>query len=749
MLRPERMSKISVTGSNRVIEPVIEAIHDLELVHLSEYAGQIEGFETGDPLSGAESAADKLVTVRSLKSMLDIEDRSVDNRRILDRETVPERLESIREEVTDLDDERSAIRKERSNVEDELASLEPFIDLGIDLDLLRGYDHLSVLVGTAEPADVEAALEDVEEIEAFEVFSGEDTVAVFASPASVSLEDAIVGVEFTVQEVPDGDGDPSAVAADLREKRAELVAEQERIEAELAELRDEHADFLLAVEEAFAIDVQKREVPLRFATTDHAFVAEGWIPEAEFETFEQVVTDAADGHVAVDQIEVAEYGAYAPTHEPAEPGAETEAAATAADTDTSDTEDEVAADGGAVELENGDSPPVVLDNPALAKPFEVLVKAINRPTYWELDPTIAILLTFPIMFGFMIGDVGYGFLYAAVGYLIVSRVDSDGLKSLGGVAVWAGVFTILFGFLYGELFGFHWLGETIWGWMGGPPLHKGLQPHFLAYAQAWLFMTLFVGLLHLTAGYVFGFINLLSHGLKDAVVEKGSWIVLMFGVWLWIFSTHAAGAKPNLIFTVFNEAGASLPSGTAITADQVAFGLGFGGFPEVVGLGGLGLTAIGLVLLFLGEGGVGLLESLNVLVNVLSYTRIAAVLLAKAGMAFVVNLLVFGVWVEQTAAGAIWHFGTGGMPAEAGVHFHHVEVADVLFGGLWHAGPAGIVGGIVILLVGHLLVLALGITSAGLQAVRLEYVEFFGKFYEGGGANYEPFGYTRNYTTTD
>jgi V/A-type H+-transporting ATPase subunit I len=46
-------------------------------------------------------------------------------------------------------------------------------------------------------------------------------------------------------------------------------------------------------------------------------------------------------------------------------------------------------------------------------------------------------------------------------------------------------------------------------------------------------------------------------------------------------------------------------------------------------------------------------------------------------------------------------------------------------------------------------VLVLGITSAGLQGVRLEYVEFFGKFFEGGGKRYNPFGYERDYTTED
>ena len=730
MLRPERMSKVSVAGSTQVLEPVIEAIHDLELVHLSEYEGQIEGFETGSPLSGAESAADKLVTVRSLQSMLGVEDRTPEDRRILDRETVPERLESVRTAVTDLDDRRSSIRSDLTSVRDEMDSVQPFVDLGIDFDLLQGYDSLSVMVGEGDREEIETALESAEAVEAFEVFAGEDVLGVFAHPGAVALEDELVGVEFTEYEVPEAEGEPEAYLEELREREADLEAEMESVEADLAAAREEHADFLLATEEALAIDVQKREAPLRFATTDHAFVAEGWIPAEEYDRFESAVTEAAEGRVAVDQLEVAGHQDYVPHHEPdTEPSAE-------ADADTPS--DEVATDGGNVELGSDDAPPVVLDNPKIAKPFEVLVKAINRPAYWELDPTIAILLTFPIMFGFMIGDLGYGALYAGLGYLIVRRVDSDGLKSMGGIAVWAGVFTMLFGVLYGEIFGLHGLGDVVWG--GHPPLHKGLQPNFLAYAQAWLFLTLFVGLLHLTVGYVFGFVNFLGHGLKDALLEKGSWVVLMGGIWLWIFSTHAAGAKPDLLFTVFNRAGATIPSGVSLTADQVAFGLGFGGFPAGVGLAGLALAGVGLVMLLLGEGGIGALESLNVLVNVLSYTRIAAVLLAKAGMAFVVNLLFFGAY--QDAEG-LFHF------LVIGGHAHAPEGASVLFGGLINMGPLGWLGGLLVLLVGHLLVLALGITSAGLQAVRLEYVEFFGKFYEGGGANYNPFGYTRHYTTTD
>jgi len=755
------MSKVSVAGSRQVLGDVIEAVHDLNLVHLSDYDGEIEGFETGSPLPGAEDASDKLVTVRSLESILDVTEADAGPTRILEPETFEEQLEDIRVTVNETDDERSAIEKERNAVEDAIENAQPFVDLGIDLDLLGGYDTLDVAVGEGDPDAVEDALADAEAVEAYELFTGDDIVAVFAYPADEEpiLEDALVGVELNRLEVPDADGDPEEYVAERKHRRQKLESRLESVEGDLRQLRLEHAGFLLAAEEQLSIEVQKKEVPLRFATTEHAFVAEGWIPAEDYEDFAETVSAAADGHVDVDELEVASYRDYANGHHESghdNSGSGPGEAASAEGTSQAEGSEETqpaeavadggapsaaggrsaATDGGAVEFEGDDSPPVILDNPSLANPFELLVKVINRPTYWELDPTVVLLLTFPIMFGFMIGDVGYGLLYAGIGYLLLRLFDSDGWRSLGGIAIWSGFFTVVFGVLFGEIFGLHVLGEIVWA--GHPPMHKGLQPKYLPFAQAWLFVTLFVALAHLTVGYLFGFLNLLSHGVRDATMEKGSWAALMLGVWMWIFSQHAAGAKPDLLFAVFNRAGAPLPAGGTVAADQVAYTLGFAGFPASIGLAGLALAAIGLAMLLLAEGGVGLLESLNVLVNVLSYTRIAAVLLAKAGMAFVVNLLFFGAY--QTPDGAFHFFGLGAI---------HLEHGTMMFPGLIHMGALGWLGGIVVLVLGHLLVLALGITSAGLQAVRLEYVEFFGKFYEGGGANYEPFGYQREYTTED
>ncbi|MFB6082415.1 MAG: V-type ATP synthase subunit I [Halanaeroarchaeum sp.] len=721
MLRPERMSKVSVAGSRAVMRDAIEAIHDLDLVHFADYDGQIEDFESGDPLDGADDAADALVTVRSLQSILGVTEAEADAgpTRIVTQEAIDEQLPEIRRTVNDLDDRRSAIEDDLRDVEERIETAEPFVELGYDLELLSGYDHLEVAVGDGDAGAVRDAIDARDDVDAYDVDATDGVVAVFVAPsdpdASV-LGNALVGVEFEAYEIPDASGPPEDYLEALRHERQQLESRLESVESELGDHRLEYAGFLLAAEEKLAIEVQKTEIPLQFATTEHAWVAEGWIPTAAFDDLTDAVNDATDGHVEIEELEVAAYREYNHgAHGPAEGDAET------------------AADGGVVFDEN-DQPPVIQDNPTFAKPFELLVETINRPRYSEYDPTLIVLLTFPVFFGYMIGDVGYGLLYTGIGYYIATRIDNEALQSLGGIAVWSGAFTVLFGVLYGEIFGMHLISTYVWG--GHPPMHKGLMPHFKAYAQAWLLLTLFVGLAHVTIGYALSFLKDLDHGLRGAVYESGSWAMLMLGLWAWIFSRHAIGGKPEFIFQVFNQPTAQIP------AENVAYALGFAGFPVWFGLAGLAVAVVGFGLLLFGEGVVGLLESLNVLVNVLSYTRIAAVLLAKAGMAFVVNLLFFGAYSH----GGEFHFLVSESPRHVLAEFGE---AALRFPGLIHMGVVGVLGGLVVLVLGHLVVLALGITSAGLQAVRLEYVEFFGKFYDGGGAKYDPFGYQRTYTTED
>ncbi|MFB6138309.1 MAG: V-type ATP synthase subunit I [Halobacteriaceae archaeon] len=721
MFRPERMSKVSVTGATTVMDDVVEAVHELNLLHLSEFDGSWEGFEAGDPVEGAEEASEKLVTARSLESTLGVTEADAGAAVDLEDGALADRLETVRTEVNELDDRRSELRDDLRRVEDALDAAEPFVALGIDLDLLRGYDSLEIAVGEADADAVDSALLHADGVRTHEVFAADGAVAAFAAPAEGAedpLDEALVGVEFARLEVPDAGGDPEEYRQRLEQERRELESRLSNVESELEGLRVEHGGFLLAAEEVLSVRVQRAEAPLSFATTDRAFVAEGWIPTERYDDLVRALRDAVGDRVDVEELERA---AYTPNH-----GHSTEAVA----------------DGGTVTTE--DSPPVIQDTPGPAKPFELLVQTINRPRYFELDPTVVLFLTFPLFFGFMIGDLAYGVLYAGIGYWLTTNYESAALRSLGGIAIWAGLFTAVFGVLYGEVLGTHLIATHVWEGMLGmhAPMSKGL--HALDYATLWLVLSVLAGLLHLAVGWIFGFVNdARAHGAREAFLENGSWLILMVSMWLWIFSTQAAGSKPG--FMVGPE---SVFNGHPLD-------LGFTGLPPVViadvSLGPLGTLPLSLWLvgILVGVGlaikaegvAMGLLETpTNGLVNVISYTRIAIVLLAKAGMAFVVNLLVFGAYESHHGGETAVHFTYGG---------HVPHGAEQLFGGLVHMGVPGLVVGAVVLVVGHLVVLALGVTSAGLQAVRLEYVEFFGKFYEGGGENYNPFGYGRRYTTED
>lgn len=730
MLRPEKMSKVSVTGSKGIMPTVIETIHELNLVHLSDYDGSWQGFDNGNPIEGADKASEKLVTVRALQSSLELSTDDIAPGTISD--DWEQRLETVRTRINELDDRRSGVRDDLRQVDEQIDRVAPFAELGIDLDLLSGYETVDVLVGEGPLQDVEAALEAADDIRDFETFTGGDVIAIVAAPVEGAdegaIDDALVGVEFTRHPVPETEQSPEAYVADLEERKRELESEVDEIDAELEQIKANEGPFLLRVEEELSIEVQRAEAPLQFATTNRAFIAEGWIPTDEYNTLVTALNDAVGDSAEIEELEQAEYEEHEHEHGPTEDIQQ--GAPSAADDDESATganeqQQKAVTDGGsAVTMDN--QPPTVQDNPSPAKPFEVLVNAVSRPKYSELDPTITLLLTFPIFFGFMIGDFGYGLLYVAIGYYMYSNFESDGIRSLGGIAVWAGAFTMLFGILYGEIFGLHKLGEIIWN--GHPPIKKGLSPALTSYARAWLVVSVLVGIFHLNVGYIFDLYENLSHGVTDAIMHSGSWLLMLNGIWIWIFSEHAAGPKPDFLFKVFNGQ---------------PFGLGFSGFSEMM-IGGviplpLLVFLIGLVMLAIGDTP-EIVEALSVVVNVLSYTRMAAVMLAKAGMALVVNLLFFGMYEDPEGN---FHYLTNHGPSYVADHYH--GEAELVFPGLMHEGAAGLIGGLLILVLGHILVLALGVTSAGLQAVRLEYVEFFGKFYEGGGENYQPFGHDRNY----
>jgi V/A-type H+-transporting ATPase subunit I len=295
--------------------------------------------------------------------------------------------------------------------------------------------------------------------------------------------------------------------------------------------------------------------------------------------------------------------------------------------------------------------PVVLRNPRLFRPFEVLIGLLPLPRYGTIDPTPFVAVFFPMLFGIILGDIGYGLVLAALALFVRSRTSAGSTAhALAEVAGAGAVFSIIFGVLFGEAFGD--AGRRL---IGLHPLlfdrEEALLP-FLGLAVA-------IGLVHVLTGLVLGTIAALRQHPKHALGQGVTALMLLL---IAAAILAALGVLPHAFFT-----------------------------PTIV------VLLVAFALLVFAEGLIAPVELLSTVGNVLSYARVMAIGTASVMMAVVANRMT-------------------GM------------LGSVLVGALFA-------------LIFHLVNFALGLFSPAIHALRLHYVEFFGKFYSPGGTRYRPFGH--------
>ncbi|SHE90273.1 V-type ATP synthase subunit I [Alkalibacter saccharofermentans] len=142
----------------------------------------------------------------------------------------------------------------------------------------------------------------------------------------------------------------------------------------------------------------------------------------------------------------------------------------------------------------GMSPPTKLKNNWMFKPFEFMIKMYGMPSYKELDPTPFLSLTYLVFFGFMFGDLGQGFVLFLLGLLIRLK----GIK-LGGIIERLGITSMVFGLVYGSIFGFETLIPALWV----KPFH---------HINTILITAIIIGVAFLLVGYAYGMINSFKAG---------------------------------------------------------------------------------------------------------------------------------------------------------------------------------------------------------------------------------------------
>lgn len=342
-------------------------------------------------------------------------------------------------------------------------------------------------------------------------------------------------------------------------------------------------------------------------------------------------------------------------------------------------------------------PPVLLRNPKPARPFEFLIHLYSTPNYRELDPTLFLFIAAPFFFGFMIGDAGYGALFIGLGLFAGARMKPGGIwwRILFVTAV-GGIWSLLLGlFVFGEAFGMPFHAppghpeELSWSHFGiSIPLEALIHKAFGVADM--IYLSILFAALHLGAGYVIGFVNEIPHNKKHALAKLG-WFLCLFG--LFTLLTYSLSWNPIA---------------------RWVWDVPLGWFPRMIeplGLSefvGVQIPLVSLVLIFgallaLTESVIAPIEIAGLLANVMSYTRLAGLGIGKAAIAAAFNTIL----LEQL-----------------------IFSGQILF----------LILGIVFLVMAQLLVFLLGWISAGIQALRLNYVEAFIKFYKGNGIPFRPFG---------
>ena len=460
--------------------------------------------------------------------------------------------------------------------------------------------------------------------------------AYFVSPGEAQKVDAVFrSLHFERIDLKDEfEGTPAYASQSLEREIARINLEIDNLDKEAGEMLSDRAPQLIAAknrleELANNFDVRKLAARMEDNKEDY-YILCGWMADEDVEKFLDEVKDDDKVFVVVEDDHDAYFG----------------------------------------------EPPTKLENPKLFKPFEMFVQMYGLPAHNELDPTVFVGLTYSFIFGVMFGDVGQGLLLMIGGFLIYHFKKA----ALAGIIATAGIFSTIFGFMFGSIFGFEDVIEPLWI---RPIDHMTTLP-FLGKLNTVFIVAVAFGMFLIMVAMVLHIINAIkSKDIENAWFDANGLAGLVF---------YIAVVVTIVLFLT----GQTLPGGIVMA---VMFGI-----PLIVILFKEPITRaiqkradkmeVGKGM-FLVQGFFEMFETLlSYFSNTISFIRIGAFAVSHAAIMEVVLQL-------------------------AGAESGHPNWLGVVFGNLFVCGFEGLI--------------------VGIQVLRLEYYEMFSRFYKGSGHAFDPY----------
>lgn len=668
MLKPVPMKQIAIVGLRKNRQNVVSVLHDLGVVHLEplskNVAGMLRTERDGDL---HRQVSDQLLRIRALKTVLPPQPVSVCRRfESLDDLIKSAQSIDIDAEVASLERQKEELLTKLKETDENLRLVEEFSFFPEDLGILQ-FRLAHSFFGRVEtekfPAFKESLQVDLQNVVLY-VQEGKDTtrfvLAVTPEFPSHALATVIQTHGAKLESVPRLSGKPTELIEELKKNRNELSNKLQQIEQQLKKLSEQHFTNIVCVEEQLAIESRKLEVAANLGVTHDVFALEGWVPVPRLEQLKGALETYAPGSTEV------------------------------------------------YELESEEQPPTLLSNPKRFKLFESFIRFYSLPSSNEFDPTMIFSFVFPIFFGMMIGDVGYGLVILLGSLWVIRRVEGgkrgksilprqitkfakmilapSRMVKLAKAIIPGCIIAIGLGFVFDLYFGFHfnaYLFEFLNENFGLNLPHHGalFEPLSSFGLRKLLLISGYIGLILVSFGLVLGIVN--YHWQKDrrGMMGKAGWLSFAWGISL---------------------LGLALLDGQTINPMK-----------NFVAGGYFGMIFAGIGLMFLGEGMRALMELPSIISHILSYMRIVGILIASVIFADLISNVFFMKALQE-----------GGMLT----------------------GITGVIIGFLILIIGHFFNNIIAIFEPGIQGARLIYVEFFSKFFHGRGKPFQPFGTTRHFT---